>query len=77
MLVGRLLWRVGVGGTGILAALFGATVVVTLPGKGGKGMAGGGDGNDTTDADLRRGEFTEFVRLGSGEDPPCTSANLA
>ena len=53
-----------------MAALFGAILVAILPGKGGKGMAGGGDGNDTTDADLRRGEFIEFERLGSGEDPP-------
>jgi hypothetical protein len=75
--VGRLLWSVGVGGTGILAALFGAMVVAMLPGKGGKGMAGGGDGNDTTDADLRSGEVIEFERLGSGEDPPWISANLA
>ena len=68
---------VGVGGTGILAALFGAIVVAMLPGRGGNGMAGGGDGNETTDADLRSGEFIEFERLGSGEDPPCISANLA
>jgi hypothetical protein len=52
-------------------------VVAMLPGKGGKGMAGGGDGNDTTDADLRSGEVIEFERLGSGEDPPWISANLA
>jgi hypothetical protein len=36
----------------MLAALFGAITVAMLPGRGGKGIAGGGDGRDVTDADL-------------------------
>jgi len=37
-----------------------------LPGNGGKGMAGGGDGNEATDADLRRLDVVEFERLVPG-----------
>lgn len=44
----------GVGGTGIDAALFGCIVAAMLPGRGGRGIAGGGEGSEATDGDLRR-----------------------
>lgn len=77
LLVGRL-DRVGVGGTGIDAALFGATAAPTLPGRGGNGIAGGGDGNDATDADFRRWDAAELERPGLlPSSTSWTSWNLA
>lgn len=71
--------RVGVGGTGIEAACpVGEIEAPMLPGSGGKGIAGGGDGRDATDADLRRCELAELERLCPA--PPSVgwmSSNLA
>ena len=39
-------------------------------------MAGGGDGKDATEADLRRGEVIEFERFVPGS-VGATSSNLA
>jgi len=59
--VGRLAW-VGVAGTGIEAAFtVGDIEAPMLPGRGGKGIAGGGDGKEATDGDLRRCDV-EFER---------------
>ena len=53
-------------------------VAAMLPGSGGKGIAGGGDGSDATDADLRRCEVVEFERLGPlSPSAAWTSSNLA
>jgi hypothetical protein len=58
---------VGVCGTGTEAAFaIGEIWPPMLPGRGGKGMAGGGDGNDATEADLRRWELIELERCGPG-----------
>jgi hypothetical protein len=48
------------------AALFGNIVAPMLPGSGGRGMAGGGDGREATDADLRRLDVIELDRLVPG-----------
>lgn len=56
--MGRFPW-VGVGGI---------LVGDMVPGRGGRGMAGGGDGNDETDGDLRRPvmELDRWVPLTKG-----------
>lgn len=74
MLLGRLAW-VGVGGTGTDAALLGAIDEPILPGNGGKGIAGGGEGNEATEADFLRWEVVEFERLVPGSI--WMSSNLA
>lgn len=78
LLLGRLP-KVGVGGTGIDAACpIGETAAAMLPGSGGKGIAGGGDGRDATEADFRRCEVVELERLGSvPASAGWTSSNLA
>ena len=64
LLFGRL-DRVGVGGTGTFAACeLERAVLMLIPGRGGNGIAGGGDGKDATDADLRRFDVVESERLG-------------
>ena len=47
------------GGEGLPA---GAALMVGSVGRGGNGMAGGGEGNDAIDADFRRLEVMEFDR---------------
>jgi len=75
LLLGRLAC-VGVGGTGTEAAFaVGDIWPPMLPGRGGKGIAGGGEGKEATEADLRRCELIELERFGPGS---CwTSSNLA
>ena len=68
----------GVGGTGIEAALLvGDIEVPMLPGRGGRGIAGGGEGSEATEADFRRCDV-EFERLGWVPGSRfCTSSSLA
>ena len=54
---------VGVGGTGDVEGEGPACAAPEFPGSGGKGIAGGGDGRDVTDADLWSREVIELERL--------------
>ena len=67
---------VGVGGTGTDAALPTDPIVAPiLPGKGGRGIAGGGDGSEAAEVDLRKLELERFVPGTPGS--PLRSSNLA
>lgn len=70
---------VGVGGTGMLAAFWsdGETVPAALPGRGGSGMAGGGDGREATDALLRRFCDIELDLFALAASSGAISSNLA
>ena len=77
MLAGRP--PVGVGGMGILAALVsdGELPTEAFPGSGGRGIAGGGDGREATDALLRRFCDIELDLLALAASSGAISSNLA
>lgn len=66
---------VGVGGTGDVEGAGPVCAGPEFPGNGGRGIAGGGDGSEVTDADLWSREVIELERLLLASD--CKASYLA